>query len=128
MSNPKNPYNIQVGTRLFFARADRRWNRDGHIIVTKVGREWASTVWEDGGNEAHRINLITLRAHGEGYASPGEAYLSEQAYKDHVYIQRCWVEIRNSWTAMQSKDITVEDMEQAMRLLRITPPKKEETK
>lgn len=54
------------------------------MTVNKVGRKWAAI-------DMHmRIDINTLAADGGNYSSPGQCYLSKEAYEAEVLLNETW--------------------------------------
>lgn len=89
------------------------------VTITKVGRKWA-TVGESWRQE--RIDLETLQADGKGYSSPGCCYLSRELYEAEVERQALWSILTRKIQHTRCPDeIGIEDIKQAMQLLKVSP-------
>ena len=81
---------IKAGQRLWFAATQRRQEYlQGYVTVEKVGRKWATL------DNGHKIDVITLRADGGGYCSPGTCFESKEEWEADVARQRAWSEFRS---------------------------------
>ena len=56
--------------------------------IKKIGRRWA--VMDDNAYRPTRIDINTMQADGNGYSSPGECYLSEDAYLERCRMLEAW--------------------------------------
>lgn len=110
-----NPHKLQVGQKLWFVPADRR-NGDGcEVTVEAVGRTWAKI------SNQYRIDLQSLIADGGQYVSPGRCYLSVEAYREDVELQRAWCSFQNEVyrATVRPTGLTVAAIDEARRLLKL---------
>lgn len=114
--NPSsNPHGLTVGQELFFVNHQTRSAITQIVSVVKIGRKWADL------SNRHRIDMVTFRADGGGYNSPGTAYLSEQIYRDKVALSRAWQSLTQKISGMYSipTGMTIEKIDQIADLLGI---------
>ena len=74
---------LTVGQKLWFVPSDRRGNHS-EVTVEKIGRKWATLDCR------YRIDLVSLRADGGEYSSPGACYLNEQVYLEERMLLSAW--------------------------------------
>jgi len=74
---------LQVGQVLYFVPS-YSYGNSYEITVEKIGRKWATT------SHRHRIDLVTLRADGGGWDSPGRAYLSRAEHETEQARHAAW--------------------------------------
>lgn len=66
------------------------------VVVTKIGRKWASFLKEDKESYAHlggRFDIETGFIDGQGFGPGGRIYDSEEAYRKAVRADRLWAEL-----------------------------------
>ena len=112
MSTPSKPP-LSVGQTLFLVSSDRV-PRKADVQVEKVGRKWAEL------SNGKRIDVLTWLADGGQYRSPGCCWESRERYEQEAGLKQAWAKLRldvqNSFTP---KDVSVEDIEAARRLLKL---------
>lgn len=118
---------LQVGQKLWYVPFGRRYGEDGtgyEVTVEKIGRKWAEVKAEADKPyswSTERIDIETFAADGHGYDSPGTAYLSREHYEATVSLNKAW---RSFYIAVDRlyrvpDGVTVEDIQQAMRILHL---------
>jgi len=100
-----------VGQVLYYV-PESRHNQSKCVTITKVGRIWLSC-------DGMRISKETLRADGNGYASPGECWLSKEEYDRYRELCKAWEELKRRIRDQYqpSKDLSVDDIQGVIRLL-----------
>ena len=111
---------LAVGDELFLVDHIGRAVRKGPVIVTKVGRKWASIVDKaDARFERPRINLDNWICDGGNYTSPGRCYASQEEYEAEQRLSLGWNELqkrmRDQWS--RPPHITIEDIATMSRIL-----------
>lgn len=103
----------QIGQKLF-VDLWRGHGQNREMTITKIGRKWLEL---DGGR--YRAAIDGLAIDGNGYSSPGQAYLSEAAYAEWSEAQSAWSsfakEVRHTYR--KPDFATVEKIKQARELL-----------
>jgi len=80
---------LNVGQELWFVHREKRSGEPRTVKVTRVGRKWAHLdYW------GHRIDITTLKADGNGYASPGQCWLNKAAWEAEVERTAAWGRLR----------------------------------
>lgn len=112
---PSNPHGLTVGQSLFFVNNQTRQETTRTVTVLSVGRKWAEL------DNRTRIDMVSLRADGRGFTSPGTAYLSEGDYREKVVIRDAWNSLSRHLGRLHSMPagMTVEKMDQIADLLGI---------
>lgn len=89
-----------------------------NIIITKVGRDWATTNSRDG-RQWHRFSLETWAIDGRGFSSPGMAYESFDQYLAESQLEEAWRQFRRDmhYLTDMPESMTVERINQARQLL-----------
>lgn len=89
------------------------------IEIVKVGRDWAYF----GPSGQSRLRLESLRLDGGGYNSPGRAYLSREACEVERDTDKAWEKMSVAVHGRYGRPdgVTLADVEQAMKLLRLLP-------
>ncbi len=100
-----------VGQVLYYV-PESRYNQSKYVTITKVGRIWLSF-------DGMRINKDTLKADGNGYASPGECWLSKEEYDRYRELCKAWEELKSRIRDryQPSKDLSVDDIQGVIQLL-----------
>ncbi|MFN7927898.1 MAG: hypothetical protein U0Y68_08115 [Blastocatellia bacterium] len=106
-----NPHNLQPGQKLWYVP---NWKQSAprELTIEKIGRKWATTAYE-------RVDLETLRVDGGQYGSPGQCYLSREAYETHQVTMRTWMNFCQRLTPTRTR-ATLEQIQQAAALLGIS--------
>lgn len=83
--------------------------------ITKIGRKWiyigrlkfdADSLWIDGGK----------------YANPGRVYTSLEEYEEQTELAKTFSELRQAIGYTPERGVTVSDLKEVSRLLRLNPP------
>ena len=84
------------------------------VEIEKVGRVWLTTK-----NGQYRISAETLTVDGGQYSSPGQCYLSKEAWEAEVQLRRAWEAFRGEISSEGSppNKLTVERIKEARELL-----------
>ena len=100
-----------VGQTLYYA-PESRHDQSKYVTITKIGRAWLYC-------DRMRISKETLRADGNGYASPGKCWLSKESYDQYRELCKAWSDLRRKVDEQRSprKDLSVDDIQGAIRLL-----------
>lgn len=111
MAKPK----LAVGMTVWVVYS-RRHGDGVERTITKIGRKWAYT---DLRNQRFDINSWCID--GGDYVSTGEVYASEQAFKDHLALQKEWQSFHGivrqlSWSNVPG-GMTLEKIQQIKALL-----------
>ena len=103
----------KVGQKLFVA-LERGHGQSREMTITKIGRKWLEL---DGGG--YRAAIDGLFIDGNGYSSPGQAYLSEAAYSEFCEAQSAWSSFANTVRHTYRKPdlATAEKIKQAREIL-----------
>lgn len=112
-SQPEKPV---VGQELFVTFANPRKNPE-RLIVLKVGRVWAELGRSSASSVAYRMSLADWSLNGGGYASPGHAYINEEAYLAVRRVSETWKKFYGKLGYQQPANVTQEAIEEAARLL-----------
>ena len=105
---------IVVGQKLWYVPSYRHGLHGYEITVTKIGRRWATVSGADRGT---RIDMATLQADGGEYSSPGQAYLSRDAYENSVVLKEAWRDYCSRLSAVSPPDgMTMDKLEQIKAL------------
>lgn len=104
---------LAVGDRLWLVLRNGRGTRGSDVMVTKVGRKWASIV--DAENpmwDRPRINLNSLECDGGESSSPGRCFRSRAEYEERLALAEGWEELRQIFgtTYRRPAHLTVDDM------------------
>jgi hypothetical protein len=113
-SSNNNPHGLYVGQVLYYAPYDRRHSiRECSVTVEKIGRKWVeiSPHW------VGRIDIQTLRVDGGNYTSPGQCWLSEEAYKQKAAADAAWSAMRNALHGGRPENCTAEHIKNAAKAL-----------
>lgn len=105
---------LTVGQQLWFVYSDKRRRDPRYVTVAKVGRKYAEV------NEMpYKIRLDDLAADDPNYSSPGQCYLSKEAWEAEDALLEAWRGfldvVGRHWKPPAS--VTLADIEQARRLL-----------
>lgn len=83
------PVSLTVGQELWFVHREDRSGAPRTVTVTKVGRKWASIdYW------GLRVDINTLVAQGNGYASPGRCWINREAWDAELEREAAWSKLR----------------------------------
>ena len=106
---------LEVGQKLWFVYGDSRRGGASEVIVTKVGRKWATL------SNNYRIDLQTWIADGAGYVSPGSCYASKEEYEEDVKLFVDWSNLRFAIERMRQRPegVTTETIGKIRELLGI---------
>ena len=105
-----------VGQELFASFGRNRHKNECTMTISKVGRKWLEL--DDG---RYRANIETLDIDGGQDSSPGKCYVSKQDYDDEVALTEAWASLTRHFPLYSKpKHVTVEDIEQAKKLLGLT--------
>lgn len=110
---------LEAGMTLWYVRRGRGFNDmppedlGCEVRVVSVGRRWAAL------DNDVRIDMATLAADGGDYQSPGQCYVSQVAFQDHVRLNMAWHELRRlvQWETRPPKGVTLAQVHNAMRSL-----------
>ncbi len=82
------------------------------VTILKVGRKWLYF-------RTMRVDKDSLNVDGNGYASPGECWLSKEEYDRYRELCKAWAELKSRIRDryQPSKCLSVEDIQGAIRLL-----------
>lgn len=110
---------FKVGDVVWFVDNDRRQRRNGPeaVTVSKAGRKWVE--YHDG---RRRFDRETLLVDGGKYSSPGRIWRSVAEYEAHSDLQNAWSRFRTAASSAYGpapEGVTKEDIDQAMRLLKL---------
>lgn len=111
---------LTVGQKLWFIPQERYQGDPCEVTVTKVGRQWAAV---DGTSQSYRVDIDSLVMDSKGYGGVGRCYLSREMYESEKRRQTAWDNLQRrmgSWTTRLHPDVTVDDMQAAAKLLRLT--------
>lgn len=107
---------LEVGQKLWFVR-EHQFRKGGsggnECYVTKVGRKWAEL------NNGERIDMVTMRADGRGYSSPGKCYLSHREHKTETELRQLWTDFHRRLCHLPPDGISADDIRRAAEILKI---------
>ncbi len=84
--------------------------------MEKVTRKWADL------SNRFRIDVTSWHADGAGFSSPGRCFDSETEWTAHQAAEAAWLALANTiWRVGRRDGVTTDDIQQAIRLLRLTP-------
>ena len=83
------------------------------VTIEKVGRKWLHL------SNGHRADIDTLRLDGGEYSSPGTCWESESDYNHHKDLEYRWKDISKLTDGPRPSRLTMEDMDEIIRLLSI---------
>lgn len=112
----KNPHNLIIGQGLYRVPTARS-GKPYYTTILKVGRIWA--IVQNGYGGQYRVNLQDLTEDGGNYSSDAKYYLSESHYNTEQERYRCWQAIRAIFSCYSAPDITIEEMHQVAKILKI---------
>ncbi len=105
---------FNVGQKLWWVWSDPRTGDPKSVTIEKVGRKWITL------SNGHRIDKESMRADGDGYASPGCCYMSETEYQVAKMRAFLWSDLRRKVEfGAVPNGVTIADIREAARLLRI---------
>lgn len=116
-NQPEKPV---VGQEVFVAYSQRH-KRNEVLVVLKVGRVWAElgpALGQDSYVEA-RMSLADWSLDGGGYASPGQAFVSQEAYDAKVQREQTWFKFYQKLGHSVPANATTQAIVEAARLLGI---------
>jgi hypothetical protein len=111
---------LKVGDRLWLVEARGRTTQGNYVIVSKVGRKWATiTDAEHPARQRGRIDLRSLYVDNSGFGLRDRCYLSRQQYEDEVAADKAWREFRSeiSTAFRRPSHVTINMIEQAKAAL-----------
>lgn len=91
---------FKVGQKLCYVQFGHRRNEKPQVlehVVIKVGRQWVTACepcMEGKPWMAERFKPETMTADGNGYASPGKYYLTEEQYRSEIESNKAWRELQ----------------------------------
>ena len=88
MTQPRTTADLKVGDKFWYVPSPRN-GAPREVEIAKIGRVW---ITETGRNPL-RFDRETLEADGNGYASPGRAYLSVEAHAAHRDRLAAWARL-----------------------------------
>lgn len=93
------------------------------FTITKIGRKWISLAREAGGREVYRFDATTLEIDGRDYTSPGEVYLSEEAFTQEQDRKTAWNHLWNQVRHCNHPPagLTKEAVAEVLKLLGLKP-------
>lgn len=106
-----------VGMQVFFVSA-KKPHENRQVKITKTANKWATLDYPP--NAPYRMHVDTWRVDGgENNAYPGECYPTEQDYLSVAGLSNKYLRLRSRMGLCPSEGVTVADVEQAAKLLRI---------
>lgn len=92
-----------------------RYRTDRDFVITRVGRKWVYL------QDDYRFDAESMVIDGGRYPSPGRVYESREVYEAAAALQDKWsaMRFRVERTYTPPTGVTIEDIEQAARLLGI---------
>ena len=103
---------FEKGQFLTFVGSHRYNAGAKETAIVTVGRKWLTL------DNGYRVDKETLWADGEGYTSPGRAYLSMAEYEAETALNAAWDELQaNMRKAYRPPTSNLEAVKEATRLL-----------
>jgi hypothetical protein len=115
-----NPHNIKVGQKLWFVPW-REHRKRGDVEIVRVGRKYGALNTAGSASIGHndRLNLESLRVEVDGYGTVGQCYLDREEYERREAAYKAWSALKAAIGYRCPEGVTVEDIAQARRLLRL---------
>ena len=114
-----------LGAKLIAAYR-RRYDADQvdirDILVTKVGRKWATFVDAEKPNLKHlggRFDVETWEIDGRDYGSPGKVYRDAADREEAIKLDAAWKEVARQMPWIRPRDAEAADIARLRSLLRI---------
>lgn len=103
----------KLGDTLYCVYGSHKRREPESVTIEKVGRKWLYL------SNGYRADIDTLILDGNEFASPGECWGSESNYNYHRALEYRWKTIFNAVYAKRPSHLTMEDMDEICRLLKI---------
>jgi hypothetical protein len=116
-----------LGARLVAAKTGRRSSDPPvfqDILVTKVGRKWATYVDAENPNRRHlagRFDLESWTIDGGDYISPGRVYTDRAAYERRKRVQEAWEDMTRRVPYQAPENIAMSNVNQVRRHMGLPP-------
>jgi len=112
--------NFTIGQKVWVSTAQggRRDLSLKEATITKVGRKWVDL----NPHYLGRFDCSTMQLDGGRYGSPGQVYLSPEAFHTEVLTQRLWSELARRITIYSPEGMTIDKIRQVAALLNISLP------
>ena len=116
----EHPVGWTVGQTVFLVINGRRIVDKVDCHIAKIGRKWITLDYPSW--NPYRFDAETMRLHHEGYSSPGRVYPSREEYEASTLRQQLFTELTQRLSRMPYDGVTLEDIVEAARLLRVPIP------